>query len=258
MKITAFILALFLTLPAAGQEITVAAAADLRSALNEITSRFQTESSVDVNVVYGSSGDLFQQIQNGAPFDLFFSANSDYPKKLEAAGLTIPGSYYEYARGRIVLLTSSSSALDLQQGLKVLLDPSVKRIAIADPSHAPYGQAAVAALRSQGLYDQISRKLVMGENVAQATSFVTSGAADIGIVAKSLAVLPSARAKIRFTEIPVDQYPPIEQICIVLKSSTKQEAARSFLTYIQGPEAAKILQQYGFDVPSSKAAHSIQ
>ena len=253
-----FLLTLILTVPAAGQEITIAAAADLRSALNEITSRFQTETSVHVKVVYGSSGDLFQQIQNGAPFDLFFSANSDYPKKLEAAGLTIRGSYYEYARGHIVLLTSSSSALDLQQGLKVVLDASVKRIAIADPSHAPYGQAAVAALRSQGLYDQISRKLVMGENVAQATSFVTSGAADIGIVAKSLAVLPTARAKVRFTEIPVDEYPPIEQICILLKSSTKQEAARGFLTYIQGPEASKILQQYGFDVPSAKATHSIQ
>jgi molybdate transport system substrate-binding protein len=258
MKITAFILTLVLTLPSAGQEITVAAAADLRSALNEITSHFQTETSVQVKVVYGSSGNLFQQIQNGAPFDLFLSANSDYPKKLEAAGLSVPGSYYEYARGHIVLLTSSSSALDLQQGLKVLLDASIKRIAIADPSHAPYGQAAVAALRSQGLYDQISRKLVVGENVAQATSFVISGAADIGIVAKSLAMLPSARAKIRFTEIPANEYPPIQQSCILLKSSTKQAAAQRFLKYIQGPEASTILQRYGFDVPSTKAGQSLQ
>jgi molybdate transport system substrate-binding protein len=258
MKITAFMLTLILTLPSAGQEMTVAAAADLRSALNEITSHFQTETSVHVKVAYGSSGDLFQQIQNGAPFDLFFSANSDYPKKLEAAGLMVPGTYYEYARGHIVLLTSSSSAVDLQQGLKVLLDASIKRIAIADPAHAPYGQAAVAALRSQGLYDQISRKLVVGENVAQATSFVTSGAADIGIVAKSLAVLSPARAKIRFAEIPVDEYPPIEQVCILLKSSTKQEAARSFLRYFQGPEASKILKQYGFDVPETKAAQPLR
>ncbi|MGH9515267.1 MAG: molybdate ABC transporter substrate-binding protein [Terriglobales bacterium] len=258
MKITAFVLTFILTLPSSGQEITVAAAADLRSALNEITSHFQRETSVHVKVVYGSSGNLFQQIQNGAPFDLFFSANSEYPKKLEAAGLSVTGSYYEYARGHIVLLTFSTSSLDLQRGLKVLLDGTIRRIAIADPSHAPYGQAAVAALQSQGLYDQISRKLVLGENVAQATSFVTSGAADIGIVAKSLAVLPSARGKIRFTEIPVDEYPPIEQICILLRSSKEQEAARRFLTYIQGPDATKILQQYGFDVPSTKAAHSIQ
>jgi molybdate transport system substrate-binding protein len=258
MKIAAFILTFILTVSSQGQQITIAAAADLRLALDEIASRFQTETSVHVKVVYGSSGNLFQQIQNGAPFDLFFSANSDYPKKPEAAGLTVPGTYYEYARGHIVLLTSASSAWDLQQGLKVLLEPSIKRIAIADPGHAPYGQAAVAALKSQGIYDQVSRKIVMGENVAQAASFVTSGAADIGIVAKSLAVLPSARARIRFVEIPANQYPPIQQACVLLKSSTKQEAARRFLTYIQGPEASKILQQYGFEVPSAKTAQPLQ
>jgi molybdate transport system substrate-binding protein len=258
MKIAAFILAFILAVPSHGQEITIAAAADLRSALGEINFHFQTETSVHVKVVYGSSGNLFQQIQNGAPFDLFFSANSDYPKKLEAAGLSVPGTYYEYARGHIVLLASSTSAWDLQQGLKVLLEPSIKRISIADPGHAPYGQAAVAALKSQGIHDQVSRKIVVGENVAQAASFVTSGAADVGIVAKSLAVLPSARARIRFAEIPANQYPPIQQACVLLKSSTKQEAARRFLTYIQGPEASKILQQYGFEVPSTKTAQPLQ
>jgi molybdate transport system substrate-binding protein len=258
MKIAAFILTFILAVPSHGQQITIAAAADLRLALDEIASRFQTETSVHVKVVYGSSGNLFQQIQNGAPFDLFFSANSDYPKKLEAAGLSVPGTYYEYARGHIVLLTSSTSTLYLQQGLKVLLEPSIKRIAIADPGHAPYGQAAVAALKSQGIYDQVSRKIVMGENVAQAASFVTSGAADIGIVAKSLAVLPSARAQIRFVEILANQYPPIQQAGVLLKSSTQQEAARRFLTYIQGPEASKILQQYGFEVPSAKTAQPLQ
>jgi len=257
MKIAALILIFFLAVPSHGQEITVAAAVDLRSALDEIISDFQTETSVHVKVVYGSSGNLFQQIQNGAPFDFFFSANSDYPKKLEAAGLSVPGTYYEYARGHIVLLTASSSALDLQRGLKVLLEPSIRRIAIADPSHAPYGQAAVAALKTQGVYDQVSRKIVVGENVAQAASFVTSGAADIGIVAKSLAVLPSARAQIRFAEIPSDEYPPIQQACVLLKSSTKHEAARRFLAYIQGPETSKILQRYGFEVPSAKTAQPL-
>lgn len=258
MKIVAFVLILILAVPSQGQEMTIAAAADLRFALDEITSRFQTETSVHVKVVYGSSGNLFQQIQNGAPFDLFFSANSDYPKKLEAAGLSVPGTYYEYARGHLVLLTSSTSTWDLQQGLKVLLEPSIKRIAIADPGHAPYGQAAVAALKSQGIYNQVSGKIVVGENVAQAASFVTAGAADIGIVAKSLAVLPSARSQIRFVEVPANGYPPIQQACVLLKSSTKQEAARRFLTYIQGPEASKILQQYGFEVPSAKTAQPLQ
>jgi len=258
MKISAFIITFILTVSSHGQEITIAAAADLRSALDEITSQFQSETPVRVKVVYGSSGNLFQQIQNGAPFDLFFSANSDYPKKLEAVGLSAPGTYYEYARGHIVLLTSASSALNLQQGLKVLLEPSIKRIAIADPGHAPYGQAAVAALKSQGIYDQVSGKIVVGENVSQAASFVTTGAADIGIVAKSLAVQPSARSQIRFVEIPADEYPPIQQACVLLKSSTKQDAARRFLNYIRTPETSKILQRYGFEVPSTKAHQSLQ
>lgn len=258
MKIAAFILILLLAVPSHAQEITVAAAADLRSALDEISSRFQNETGTHVKVVYGSSGNLFQQIENGAPFDLFFSANADYPKKLEASNLTVPGSYYEYARGHIVLLASSASTLDLQQGLKVLLDASIKRIAIADPSHAPYGQAAVAALKSQGIYDQVASKIVVGENVAQAASFVTSGAADIGIVAKSLAVLPSARSRSRFVEIASDEYPPIQQACVLLKSSSKQEAARRLLAFIQKPEASKILQRYGFEVPAAKVSQALQ
>src|SRR6266700_2396462 len=131
------------------QEIRVAAAADLRPALEEIVVRFQAQSGAHVTVSYGSSGNFYQQLQSGAPFDLFFSANLDYPKKLEASGLTVPGSYYEYARGKIALLVQSSSSLDIKQGLKILLDPSVRKIAIADPSHAPYGQAAVAALKTE-------------------------------------------------------------------------------------------------------------
>lgn len=258
MRIAAFILTLLIAGTLQGQEITIAAAADLRSALDEITSRFQTETSIRLKVVYGSSGNLFQQIENGAPFDLFFSANSEYAKKLRAASLSIPGTYYEYARGHLVLLVSASSALNLKQGLKVVLEPSVKRIAIADPEHAPYGQSAVSALKSQGMYDQVSRKIVIGENVAQAASFVTSGAADIGIVAKSLAVLPSARAQIRFAEIPVDQYPPIQQACVILKSSNNLEASRRFFAYVHGPEAAKILQRYGFEVPPVKTVPGVQ
>lgn len=258
MKIAAFILILILTVLSHAQELTIAAAADLRSALDEITSRFQTETGMHVKVVYGSSGNLFQQVQNGAPFDLFFSANSEYPKKLEADKLTIAGSYYEYARGHLVLLASSNSNLQLQQGLKVLLEPSVKRIAIADPTHAPYGQAALAALKRQGVYDRVSSKIVVGENVAQAASFVTSGAADIGIVAKSLAVLPSARARTRFVDIPSNQYSAIQQACVLLKSSTNVEASRRFLNYIQGPESSKILQGYGFEVPSARTTQDIQ
>jgi molybdate transport system substrate-binding protein len=258
MKLATLILLCGLGVPSFSQEINVAAAADLHSALDEISAQFQRQSSAHVKITYGSSGNFYQQIQNGAPFDIFFSANTDYPKKLEAAGLTVPNTYYEYARGKVVLLVRSASQLDLKQGLQVLLDPAVKKIAIADPSHAPYGQAAVAALKSQNLYDKISEKLVTGENISQAASFVLSGAADIGIIAKSLAVSPSADGKARFAEIPADEYPPIQQACVILKSSKDQKLAREFESYIQGQEARKILQQYGFEVSASQTSKPLQ
>jgi molybdate transport system substrate-binding protein len=258
MKIAALILICILTGPSLAQEITVASAADLHAALDEISAHYKAAPSTPVKIVYGSSGNLYQQIQNGAPFDLFLSANSDYPKKLEAAGLIVAGSYYEYARGHIVLFVASTSTLNLEQGLQVLLDASIKRIAIADPAHAPYGQAAIAVLKSQGLYDRVSRKIVVGENVAQAASFVTSGAADVGIIAMSLALLPSARAQTRFAEIPANEYPPIVQACVILKSSKAQTAAARFLSYIRGPEASKVLQRYGFEVPATQDKPPLQ
>lgn len=258
MKIAAVIFLFVLSVPILAQEIKVAAAADLHSALDEISAHYQAETSAPVKVVYGSSGNFYQQIQNGAPFDLFFSADSNYPKKLEAAGLSVPGTYYEYARGHLVLFVSSTSSLQIQEGLKVLLDSSVNRIAVADPAHAPYGQAAVAALKSQGLYDRVSRKIVVGENVAQAAAFVTSGAADVGIIAMSLALLPSARSQSRFAEIPANEYPPIVQACVLLKSSKAQAAASRFLSYVRGPEASKVLQRYGFDVPATQANRPLQ
>jgi molybdate transport system substrate-binding protein len=260
MKISIVVLALLCTLaiPSPGEEITVAAAADLRSALEEIAEHFQHETSTRVKLIAGASGSFYQQIQNGAPCDLFFSADTAYPKKLEAEGLALPGTYYEYARGRIVLLVASASRLNLEAGLEVLLDPRVKKIAIADPAHAPYGQAAVAALRSQHLYDRVSRKLVMGENVSQAASFVLSGAADIGIIARSLAILPWSRGQARYRELPDDEYPPIQQACVVLKSSQAQKLARRFESYVAGPEAAKILEKYGFEAPAARREKALQ
>src|SRR5215813_5591421 len=147
------------------QEITVAAAADLQFVMQKTTACFHKETGKTVKVINGSSGNFFQQIQNGGPFDMFFSANVDYPKKLEAAGLTEPGSLYQYATGKIVLWVLNDSKLDINSGLKALLDPAVKKIAIANPQHAPYGQAAVAALRTENLYDKVSEKFILGENI---------------------------------------------------------------------------------------------
>src|SRR5690348_3101301 len=129
------------------QEVTVAAAADLQFAMQDIASRFQKETGKTVKVIYGSSGNFFQQIQNGAPFDMFFSANLDYPKKLETAKLTESGTYYQYARGKIVVWVLNDSKIDISSGVQALLEASIKKVAIANPQHAPYGQAAVAAMQ---------------------------------------------------------------------------------------------------------------
>lgn len=243
---TAFLLC---TVPLFSQELTVAAAADLRPALEEISAKFKAESGIVLRVSYGSSGNFFQQLQNGAPFDVFLSANVDYPKKLEQAGLVASGTYYEFARGSIVLMVPYDSKVDLSEGLHALLTPTVKKIAIANPSHAPYGQAAVAAIKGVGIYDWAAPHLVMGENISEAASFVLSGAADAGIVAKSLALGPAAAKRVKFAEIPAKDYPPLLQAMVVLKSSKDAPAAARFETFMRSVDAKKILQQYGFEIP---------
>jgi molybdate transport system substrate-binding protein len=233
------------------EDIRVAAAADLQFAMQDIAAQFQKQTGKSVEVIYGSSGNFFQQLQNGAPFDIFFSANLDYAKKLEAAGLTEPGSYYQYAKGKIVIWVPKESKLKLSSGLEALLDPSVKKVAVANPEHAPYGQAAVAAMQKEGVYDKVKTKLVLGENISQTASFVISGSADVGIVALSLALSPNMKDKGRYFEIPTGEYPPMEQACVILSSSKNKEAARQFLGFIKTPPMGELLEKYGFDVPNN-------
>lgn len=249
MRILAIVLLLMMSSSLHAQEVTVAAAADLHFAMDEIAARFQAETGILLHPIYGSSGNFYQQIQSGAPIDIFLSANVEYPKKLEAAGLTVPGTYYEYARGKIVLAVAADSPLDISQGLKGLLNHAVKRIAVANPSHAPYGMAAVSALKTEHIYDQVAGKLVIGENISQTASFVLSRAADVGIIALSLVKSPESAAKLRVEEIPASDYPPIQQACVVLRSSKNQKAAEEFEAYLKGEEAVRILRQYGFEVP---------
>jgi molybdate transport system substrate-binding protein len=237
-----------LSIVSSAEEITVAAAADLQSAMADIAARYQKETGNVVKVSYGSSGNFFQQLQNGAPFDAFFSANIDYPKKLEAAGLTESGGFYQYATGRIVLWVRSDSTLDIKPGLSSLLNPTVKKVAIANPEHAPYGQAAVAALKKENLYDQLSSKFVLGENISQTATFAATGAADAGIIALSLAMSSNMKDKGRYTEVPADDYPPIEQACVVMKTAKAKAAALAFVTYIKTPAIGDLLRSYGFAV----------
>jgi molybdate transport system substrate-binding protein len=235
------------------QEITVAAAADLQFAMQDVAARFQQETGKTVKLIYGSSGNFFQQIQNGAPFDMFFSANLDYPKKLEAAGLIEPGSYYQYAKGKIVIWVPKESKLDLSSGIRALLDPSIKKIAVANPQHAPYGQAAVAAMQKEDVYEKVKDKLVLGENISQTASFVVSGSADVGIVALSLALSPNMKDKGRYAEIPGDEYQPIEQACVIISSSMNKETARRFLAFVKTAAIADVLRSYGFEVQGGAA-----
>jgi molybdate transport system substrate-binding protein len=231
------------------QEITVAAAADLQFAVQDIAARFQKETGKNMKLIYGSSGNFFQQIQNGAPFDMFFSANLDYAKKLEAAGLTEPGSYYQYARGKLVIWVPKDSKLDLNSGLQALLSPAIKKIAVANPQHAPYGQAAVAAMEKEHVYDKVKGKLVLGENISQTASYVVSGSADVGLVALALALSPNMKEKGRYAEVPADEYPPIEQACVILSTSKNKDGAKQFLSFIKTPAVGEVLRSYGFDTP---------
>jgi molybdate transport system substrate-binding protein len=232
----------------AAQEITVAAAADLQFAMQEVGARFQQESGKTVKLIYGSSGNFAQQLQNGAPFDMFFSANLDYPRQLEGAGLTEPGTFYQYAIGKIVVWVPSASKLDVSSGLKALLDPSIKKIAIANPEHAPYGKAAVAAMQKENIYEQVKDKFVLGENISQTASFVASGSADVGVVALSLALSPNMKDKGRYAEVPAGDYPAIEQACVIMRSSKNKDIARQFLKFVQSLPIRDLLQKYGFAI----------
>jgi molybdate transport system substrate-binding protein len=233
-------------------ELVVAAAADLSAALQEIGDRYEKKSGVQLKLSFGASGALTQQIQNGAPFDLFFSADMDYPRQLIASGAADQASLYEYAVGKLVLWVPADSPLDLDHnGINVLLDPSVKKIAVANPQHAPYGRAAVAALKHAGVYDRVADRLVLGENVAQAAQFVESGNAQAGFVALAHAVAPAMRGKGKYWEVPADFYPPLAQGVVVLSHSQHKKEAAEFLEYIKSKDAAELLRKYGFTLPQN-------
>lgn len=234
--------------------IRVAAAADLQFALDELSAQFEKKAARRLDVVYGSSGNFFAQIQNGAPFDVFLSADLEYPRKLESAGLAAPGSFFEYATGRIAIWMPNDAKVELARlGWKALLEPGVERIAIANPEHAPYGRAAVAALRNAGVYEQVRKRLVFGENIAQAAQFAASGSAQAGILALSLAISPAMRDGRRW-EIPADMHPPIEQGAVILKNANDKEGARSFMDFLKSDAAQKILESHGFALPPAHAA----
>jgi molybdate transport system substrate-binding protein len=227
--------------------LTVAAAANLGPVLREIVPRFEKSNGTHLALVFGSSGNLTTQIEHGAPYDVFLSADVDYPRRLEGEGLTVAGSLAVYAVGKLVLWAPKNSSIDLaRRGQQALVLPAVHKIAIANPQHAPYGKAAMAFLRNSGLYDQLAGKLVLGEDVAQTAQFVSSGNADVGIIPLALAIAPAMREQGDYVEIAGHAYPPIQQAAVVLKSSKTPALAAKFLAYIRSPEVASVLARYGY------------
>ena len=234
-------------------EVLVAAASDLTFPIKEIITRFQQSTGNTVKLTLGSSGNFQAQIVNGAPFDVYLSADVDYVRQLERAGLVEPGTVYVYAVGRIVIWVPNGSPIDVQKlGIESLLQPAAKRVAIANPNTAPYGRAAVAALHHFNVYDRVSPRLVLGENIAQTAQFVSTGAANIGIIAHSSALADPMRSAGKYWEIPADAYPRLDQGMAILKQARKAghlDAARAFYDWFRNDASRAILKKYGFSLP---------
>ena len=235
----------------AAEPIRVAAAADLNYALPELAERFEKETGTKVVPSFGSSGNFFAQIQNGAPFDVFFSADEDYPKKLAEAGKLDRATIQTYAIGHLVLWVPNSSPLDPNSlHMDLLTQAAVAKIAVANPQHAPYGRAAMAALDHFGLKDKVASKLVFGENVSQAAQFVQSGNAQAGLIAMSLAQSPAMKAAGKYWELPPDTYPELRQAAGVVTSSQQKAAAQAFLDFVLSSRGAEVLRKYGLTPPA--------
>ena len=227
--------------------IYIAAAADLQFALPMIIDLFQQDHpEIKVRTTFGSSGNMRTQIAQQAPYDLFLSADIRYPELLIESGHAKADSLFTYALGQLVIWVPNNSPLNLENmSLKDLTDPRVRRIAIANPRHAPYGQAAVAALRHAGIHDEVADRLVYGENIAQAAQFVESGSADVGIIALALAIAPQMLERGRYRVIPPGYFPALNQGGAVMSHARNPEGAMLFRDFLLGPVGKDILTQFG-------------
>ncbi|TDN37308.1 molybdate ABC transporter substrate-binding protein [Hymenobacter sp. UV11] len=230
--------------PPAAPGVTIAAAADLKYVLDSLVTIFNRQHpQARVTAVYGSSGKFYEQLSHGAPFDIFFSADSDYPRRLQQAGLTT-GAPTPYALGRLVLWSKKLNPS--AKGINTLLAPQVQHVAVANPAHAPYGRLAEEVLRHYRLYDQVKPKLVLGENIGQAAQYAATGAADAGLLAYALALSPELRRAGRFYLIPVAAHSPLQQSFVVLKRASGNATAAAFATFMASPAAKQALKKYGF------------
>jgi molybdate transport system substrate-binding protein len=231
--------------------VSVAAASDLKFALDELIIAFQKQNpKIVIKVSYASSGTLFAQLTHKAPFDIFLSADKSYPEKLLEQGLAVKGSEFIYAIGRIVIWVKQGSGLDVQkQQINIFKDPKIQKIAIANPKHAPYGRVAKQALEHYKIYDQLSSKLVFGENIAQTAQFVESGSADIGIISFSLAGASPMKEQGVYWEIPQGAYTPLEQQGVVLEWAKEKKAVFIWKSFLLSDAARDIFTRHHFNLP---------
>lgn len=244
------LLAALVPLVSAQEAPTVAAAANLKGALEAIAADYQADTGGRVRLVFGATGNFVRQIEQGAPFSIFLAADEESPRRLVAAGRT-EGPMVEYATGRLALLVPKGSPLKLDGSLQdlkaALADGRLKRFAIANPEHAPYGQRAVEALRAAGLWPAIEPRLAMGENVAQAAQFAISGNAQGGLVAYSLALTPELAGRADHALVPASLHSTLRQGMVLLKGASPE--AQRFYAYLQGPKARVTLRRHGFGEP---------
>lgn len=247
-KILIFICALVLSMSAYAEKINIAAAADLKFAMDEIVAKFrEVNAKDDVDVIYGSSGKFYTQIQQGAPYDLYFSADIAFPRELAKSGFSF-SEVIPYAFGRIVLWSATMEANKMS--LDSLTSSKISHIAIANPKHAPYGKRAEEALRASRLWERVEPKLVYGENVAHTAQFVQTGNAQVGIIALSLALNPALANKGGYWLIPDTLHAPLEQAFIITKRAQGNDLAKKFADYMRSSATRTIMTKYGFVLPN--------
>lgn len=231
--------------------VNVAAAANLQFAFEEVETAFEAAyPDIQLDTTYGSSGNFYAQLTQDAPFDIFFSADTTYPQKLIDEGFADEEGYFPYAVGQICLWVANDSRLDLDEaGINSVVDPSVIKVAIANPELAPYGAAAVAAMQHFGVYEAAQEKLVLGDNISQTAQFVQSGAADIGFLALSLAMSPELSDQGRYWIVPADAYEPIVQAAVIPSATNQREAAEQLEQFILSAEGQEILSRFGYLPP---------
>ena len=240
--------------PAQGATVVIAAAADLTYCIEALNQGYHhNHADTELKVSTGSSGNFYTQIEHGAPYDLFLSADISFPRKLVDEGFADGSTLSVYSIGRLALWTAKPDSVSVDKGIGVVRDPAVKRIAIANPEFAPYGRAAKAALETAGLWNEIQSRIVTGENIAQTAQFVQSGNVDVGFVALSLLYNPTLRNVGHYVQVDPKLYPPLQQALVLTKTGTGNSAARDYLQFLGSEEARTIFDRYGFEAPAGPA-----